>query len=117
MNLAQLKGLRKTWETTTNLQQEDRAKTEQEKRLNKKLSHQYGFQVFDAYDDYSAFSFTVMTELEAYKAAYKNQTLKVRVEYAPNVKRWHVTVFKNEFAKKMYLAQKQIERELEGKRA
>lgn len=43
------------------------------------------------------FSFTVETELEAYKAAYKYQGPKMQTEVrpAPNVNAWHVTIKKN----------------------
>ena len=47
------------------------------------------------YADYSdGFSFTVATELEAYKAAYIYRNSKrVRVQEAPNVGAWLVQVY------------------------
>lgn len=39
------------------------------------------------------FSFTVKTELQAYKAAYKYQGRRVVVKFAPNVNLWSVQVY------------------------
>jgi len=50
----------------------------------------------DNFADYpDGFSFTVKTELEAYKSAYKYRTLRTVVKYAPAVEAWLVQIYNN----------------------
>ena len=62
-------------------------------RLEQKLSETIKMNVSNAHLDNGVLSFTVETELDAYKAAYYYRYSRdVKVEFAPNVSLWHVTV-------------------------
>ena len=58
------------------------------------LSNSLGFEINNFLEYHDGFSFTVDTELEAYKAAYKYQGLRTTVKYAPNINKWSVHVYK-----------------------
>lgn len=63
-------------------------------KMNSRMSDALEMKVsnFLKYDD--GFSFTVNTELEAYKAAHKYQFAKeTKVSFAPNVNKWSVSVY------------------------
>lgn len=59
----------------------------------KLLGQSLGMEIsnFLTYSD--GFSFTVATELEAYKAAYQYQDNRVAVKFAPNVGLWSVQIY------------------------
>lgn len=61
----------------------------------KSLGRSLGMEIDNFTEFHDGFSFTVKTELEAYKAAYKYQPLRVVVRYAPNVGLWSVQVYRN----------------------
>ena len=66
-------------------------------RMEKSLSTEWGFQVSNFAKYSHGFSFTVPTELDAYKAAHKYQFAKETVvKEAPNVKSWLVQVYSKE---------------------
>jgi hypothetical protein len=61
-----------------------------------RISKDLGMKISNFADYADGFSFTVSTELEAYKAAYKYQGVKkVVVKFAPNVNAWLVQVYRN----------------------
>jgi hypothetical protein len=61
-----------------------------------RISKDLGMKISNFADYGDGFSFTVETELEAYKAAYKYQGVKkVVVKFAPNVNAWLVQVYRN----------------------
>jgi hypothetical protein len=58
------------------------------------LGNSIGMSIDNFAQYHDGFSFTVETELEAYKAAYKYQGCKkVVVKYAPNVYLWSVQIY------------------------
>lgn len=59
----------------------------------KQLESVLGMKISNFFDYSDGFSFTVVTELEAYKAAYKYKGCNVVVKYAPNVEMWSVQVY------------------------
>lgn len=59
----------------------------------KSLGNSLGMEISNFFDYSDGFSFTVKTELEAYKAAYKYQGLRTVVKFAPNVNLWSVQVY------------------------
>ena len=59
----------------------------------KQLQNVLGMEISNFFDYSDGFSFTVKTELEAYKAAYRYQGCKTVVRYAPNVELWSVQVY------------------------
>lgn len=60
------------------------------------LNRSLGVNVSNLFDYHDGFSFTVKTELEAYKAAHKYQNLRTVVRFAPNVSMWSVQIYKTE---------------------
>lgn len=59
----------------------------------RRISVDLRIKVSNFFDYHNGFSFTVPTELEAYKAAYKYQGVKqVIVREAPSVNAWSVQV-------------------------
>lgn len=64
------------------------------------LSNALGVEVQDFYKYYDGFSFTVPTELSAYKAAHKYQGPKLRTAIRPTLAgRWTVQVYNQEDVK------------------
>jgi len=59
----------------------------------KQLQSVLGMEISNFFDYSDGFSFTVKTELEAYKAAYKYQGCEAVVKYSPNVEMWSVQVY------------------------
>lgn len=59
----------------------------------KSLGASLGMEIgnFSSYSD--GFAFTVKTELEAYKAAYKYQFLRTVVAFVPHLNLWRVNVY------------------------
>jgi hypothetical protein len=57
------------------------------------LGQKLGVQVENFADYHDGFSFTVPTELAAYKAAYLYQGSRVVVKYAPNIEAWSVAIY------------------------
>lgn len=65
-------------------------------RMEQSLSADFKTTVSNFTTYHDGFSFTVPTELDAYKAAYKYQGCKqVIVREAPNVSAWSVQVYTN----------------------
>lgn len=73
----------------------DETRREINEQVTKSLARNLGMEIFDLFTYHDGFSFSVNTELEAYKAAYKYQTLKTVVSYAPGVQMWRIRVYKN----------------------
>lgn len=64
-------------------------------RMEQSLSSELKMQVSNLLTYHDGFSFTVPTEFDAYKAAYKYQGSKqVIVREAPNVSAWSVQIYK-----------------------
>jgi len=62
-------------------------------KIDKSLSElsRTDIQNYEKYSD--GFSFTVLSELAAYKAAYQYQPAKTVVRFAPNVNAWLVQIY------------------------
>jgi hypothetical protein len=60
-----------------------------------RISTALGFQVGNFVSFHDGFAFTVDSELNAYKAAYKyhGPNNRLVVKYAPNVEKWHVSLY------------------------
>lgn len=68
-------------------------------QMSKKVSSSIEMNIDNFATYHDGFSFTVLTELEAYKAAYKYQGCKkVVVKEAVNVNAWLVQVYTNMFS-------------------
>jgi len=63
-------------------------------RINQKLSEQFKTEVTNGHSNDGRLSFTVASELVAYKAAYYyRNSAQAEVKFAPNVGLWLVTVW------------------------
>lgn len=62
-------------------------------RQVKALGDSLGIEISNFFMYSDGFSFTVGTELEAYKVAYKYQPTRTVVRFAPNVGKWSVQIY------------------------